>query len=404
MLGTSAGAAEDAALAPIVPEQRAYSVGAWAAEIYPELDVLVSSHLDELTYVTTTPEGTIQVGAPSTKLATQLVSQTMNTMKVSATTLNKVSFVATKHSAQELYDLASALMDTPEYDKNGAGLAYIDPARDGIVLDMLQASDEFRKDLYAKYGETVAVQLVSSRGGLESGPQRDKDRYKYWGASTAFLFATGASQGSKCTAGVPMVRSNGDHIMVTAGHCTSDAASVNVYSRAGDGSISNLVGNTYGLTSTFRVNVPNRGDIGAWNNNGSEGRIWTGGVTGTTSEAIKARVLGTPDPETELCMSGAVSGVQCTFRVTGGGRIKEKDLLGGIPWDIYPLVEVRSTSACTTHGDSGAPWFNTVSGGVRVYGIHHGPAPSDGVGGVCRKLYTPLWNATELYDASVLLG
>lgn len=400
--GTSAGAADDVPFAPLVPEQTAYQVGTWASDIYPELDLLVSTHLDDLAWVRTTAEGTLEVGAPNTKLAERLVGEKLSTLKVPAAAAAKVDVVPAKRSARELYELMSALMDEPDFVEHGAGMGYIDPESDGVVLDMLEAPDAFRKDLYSKAGESVSVQLVESGVSLESGPQRDKDRYEYWGASSAYMFSDGYRY--TCTAGVPMVRSNGDHIMVTAGHCTEMAASLNVYSKAGDGTYTNLVGNTYGLTSTFRVNVPNRGDIGAWKNNGSEGRIWMGGATGTTSAAIKATHLGTPDPDVELCFSGTISGVQCTFRVTGGGRLIHQDVAGGIPWDIYPLVEVRSTNACTTNGDSGGPWFNTVTGGVRVYGIHSGKAAADGVGGVCRKLYTPLWNATDLYDATVLTG
>ena len=125
-----------------------------------------------------------------------------------------------------------------------------------------------------------------------------------------------------------------------------------------------------------------------------------GSKHGTASSAIKTYVLGTPNPDTALCVSGANSGVLCTFRVDGGGHQFSNSAGTAL---LGPFIETRITGSCTIGGDSGSPYFNTVTGGVRVYRIHYGATAPDS-DGTCRTYYSRLYDPYRLYDAVPIEG
>ncbi len=395
---TPTRAAEAAPAASIVDAARGTTLGAWAENVFPELDEVATTHRDVVAYVYELPGDRIGVASTAPEKARSLLSGRLDTLRVSSTARAKVEVVPVERSYADLLAIMDDVADSKWMDEFGSRLMSIDHENNRVILTAVKNPDQRAlQDLAARYGSGVAVEIVESDVEFASGSERYQDRYPYWGGAGIATAGWSDLFGAVCTAGIPMRKSNGQDIIVTAGHCAS-GSSVRFYSLSGSTppSWSNLLGSTSGYRNTFNEPVSGYADIVAWPVSKAEGVIWVGGKRTTSSLDIKEWRGGTPAYDTPLCTSGATTGQVCTFRVNGGDHY-----LNFGNGRIGPFIQARITGSCIAKGDSGGPVYQSVSGGVRVYGTITAFEPTS-TG--CLLYYSRLTDPERLYDAVPILS
>jgi hypothetical protein len=183
--------------------------------------------------------------------------------------------------------------------------------------------------------ENPEIELVDSKPISDLWHRRD-DVQAFWGGAAI------TSGGGTCSAGFTVRKPNGARFMTTAAHCWAVGSTVRT------------------PTGTFVGTVAQRGTLGSiwfWDNRDMEliggssyaPRVYTGGVTSTTSRGI----IGAGDPVsgfTGYCSSGQTSGEQCGQHVNSTGAIVCTGT--GCKW---PVVEYVGGPA--RPGDSGGSFY-----------------------------------------------
>ncbi|NNG35533.1 hypothetical protein [Nakamurella aerolata] len=201
-------------------------------------------------------------------------------------------------------------------------------------------------DQLAKLEENLGASVVLVHDAGETVPDagRQSDTQPYYGGGRLNT-PTGI-----CTTGVGVVR-NGAKRLLTAGHC-------------GTGTMKTGAGVTIG-TVTERTFGNSSIDAELVSAPAVAGRIFIGSATSAESLAVKqVRPFGAGDQGT-VCISGSVTGEKCGGSVTA---ITQTRSYGGQV--VCCITEINNTFSMATGGDSGAPSYIKMSGGVPIGGIH----------------------------------
>jgi hypothetical protein len=189
--------------------------------------------------------------------------------------------------------------------KNGTKYSfgsYADPATGNVIVDT-DAPATLVASLTSLKGVDSAVGIkVEARGETTTDTyQRRDDIPSYWGG--AGLLASNAL----CSTGYAVQDSSGNKWMVTAGHCYADGTSVNTESNA------RQVGVVTARTLASLGGGPI--DVEFLAGQSYAGRIYTGGVTSSTSIPVVA--AGTAYVGyNNYCHSGRTTGEQCGHTAT----------------------------------------------------------------------------------------
>jgi hypothetical protein len=171
-----------------------------------------------------------------------------------------------------------------------------------------------------------------------------------------------SNRSKDCTSGIPTHNSAGQPFLVTAAHCFDLGASVYNYSSAVPLGSARLMGRV--AAQDLRDRYYDAEVVSASASNLT--------FTGPSSTSLKTSFVGhgNPVPGAVMCTSGAFEGEQCltvvavnsclTTSTTGLGRTVCGE-------NYYYSPNIQSIG----QGDSGAPVYSYVSGGVRAMGLHN---------------------------------
>jgi hypothetical protein len=174
---------------------------------------------------------------------------------------------------------------------------YSDPATGNVVLDTdapASLVDQLTNAEGDKYLSSVKV-ITRNEATVDVYQRRD-DIPSYWGGAGL------QASGFLCSSGYAVKTSSGSRYMVTAGHCFADGTSVNTES--------NL--HVFGTVSNRALASLGSGpiDMELMSGQSYAGRIYTGGVTSSSSAPVVA--AGTAYVGyTNYCHSGRTTGEQC---------------------------------------------------------------------------------------------
>lgn len=302
------------------------------------------------------------------------------------------------HSKTDLDGIAHDLVDMGGVADQAIHSVTVDTLSDRVIVEVEDPTDRVRAELASRFGIVVAVRTGDGSGHvLQSGPERYKDRYPYWGGQ-------GYNQLNRttilaCTSAFSMRRggSSPKHFTLTAGHCQHPSYGnvTTPTSQDGAGAWTNLLGTMTGYYNSFSAGGT-EGDLLVWRNNGGQAVIWNGTAHTTVGSTVRSKFGGTLPVGTPLCVSGARHGAFCSPIANG----LEYFYIG--PGGSYgPLDGAQDWTDCTLPGDSGAPWFRQVSGGAQAIGVHSGLEQEEGP---CIMVYTSIGIAETLYDAEILVN
>jgi hypothetical protein len=189
--------------------------------------------------------------------------------------------------------------------KNGTKYSfgtYSDPATGNIVLDTDapgELVDQLTNAEGDKYLSSVKV-LVRNEATVDVYQRRD-DIAPYWGGAGL------QASGFLCSTGYAVKTSSGAKYMLTAGHCFANGTSVNTESNL------HVVGTVSNRALASLGNGPI--DMELMSGQSYSGRIYTGGVTSSSSAPVVA--AGTAYVGyTNYCHSGRTTGEQCGHTAT----------------------------------------------------------------------------------------
>jgi hypothetical protein len=190
-------------------------------------------------------------------------------------------------------------------DKNGTKFTfgmYSDPRDGHVVLDTDAPADIVDPLINAGDDKYLASVKVEVRQEVTTDVfQRRDDISPFWGG--AGLLASGAI----CSTGYPVQDAAGNRWMVTAGHCYANGTSVNTESNLHN------VGTVTGRTLASLGGGPI--DVEFLAGRSYAGRVYTGGVTSSTSRPIVAAGQAFVGFNTS-CHSGRTTGEQCGHTAT----------------------------------------------------------------------------------------
>jgi hypothetical protein len=183
--------------------------------------------------------------------------------------------------------------------------SYVDPATGRIVLDtnapagVVASVKSLRTAPLAT--QRAAQQLRVERTTVSDTFNRRDDSPPFWGAAGL------SASGFLCSSGAPVRNAAGTVFMTTAGHCFANGVSVLTESGA----------RTYGTVSNRHLPTVtgDAKDMELMSGQSYAGRIYTGGVTSSTS----SRIYGAGDPVVgfnNYCHSGRTTGEQCGHTAT----------------------------------------------------------------------------------------
>ncbi|EIV96354.1 hypothetical protein [Frankia sp. QA3] len=238
--------------------------------------------------------------------------------------------------------------------KNGTKYSfgsYTDPATGQIVLETdapagVVSSLTDLSSAQASQRQAAARLQVRHTGTSDAWHRRDDISPFYGGGGIQ-------SGGGLCSSGYTVQNSAGTRFITTAGHCFATGAAVRTESNA----------NAYGTVSNRHLPTVNGAakDVELIGGQSYSGRIFTGGVTSSTSIPVVA--AGTAYVGyTDYCFSGRTSGEQCGHTATSIN------------------AQVCTSSGCKspviaytggnvgTNGDSGAPFYAKDASGAWIRG------------------------------------
>ncbi|GAA3206520.1 S1 family peptidase [Dactylosporangium siamense] len=255
----------------------------------------------------------------------------------------------------------------------GIHTAFVDGARNQVIVEVPAASDELRASLAARYGQAVAIHLQSDPGAHPQDDGRANDNGNFEGGSD---IRTNVGQ---CTSGFAFV-SGGQHYLTTAGHCTTNSS--------GNTNATHSPNHTFiGFTHVDNWNNGSgsvivsgysdyHGDVAAIKL--TPGQTATGYAhngtylpTNATSRLpVRNRLSRWLVPGDQYCSSGIYSGERCGWIVLqtnvavnyGSGKV----LRNG-------FIAQNFNGLCTRNGDSGAPLYARDSTSITLaVGLHSG--------------------------------
>lgn len=182
--------------------------------------------------------------------------------------------------------------------------------------------------------QAVAAAVIRTAGPTDQWHRRDD--------IPAFYGGGGIVSGGTCSSGYAVQNGAGTRFMVTAGHCFANGASVNTESGA----------NVYGTVSNRRLPTVtgHAQDMELIGGRSYWGRIFTGGVTSSTSQPVVGAgdaVVGYAD----YCHSGRTTGENC------GHTALDNNAQVCTQTGCKQPVTSFNGGVQSTNGDSGSPFY-----------------------------------------------
>ncbi len=261
-----------------------------------------------------------------------------------------------------------------------------DQKNNRVVITVSEPNADLMKALATRYGtELIAVRVRA--GGPIATSNRDFDSPAFWGG--AYITT---STGKGCTTGFAW--SAGVSAMLTAAHCISTGGTVSYpnYSNAGtvaSGSEENWSDSNG--TQYYTGQSVYRGDIALirYSSYSTNATIYSGAAHTGTSTAVNSKASRWSQVGDAVCVNGVTTGGWCGMVTIASGNAWY--LVNGINvWARHVVQAEALGPTCPTHGDSGAPVYRTVSGGVAAVGIYSGGAP---LVLECVAYFTDIWDA-----------
>jgi V8-like Glu-specific endopeptidase len=259
------------------------------------------------------------------------------------------------------------------FDTTRIHTAFIDGARNQVIVEVPAASDELRAALAARYGQAVAIHLQADPQADTQDDGRANDNGNFEGGSD---IRTNVGQ---CTSGFPFVSGSREY-MVTAGHCTTNSSGNTNVTHSPNGTFMGYtaVDSWNNGSGTVIVSGYNdyHGDVAAIEVNGNQnatGYVHNGTYLPTNSTSrlpVRNRLNRWLVPGDQYCSSGIFSGEQCGWVVLqtnvavtySSGKV----LRNG-------FIAQKFNGLCTRSGDSGAPLYARNSTSITLaVGIHSG--------------------------------
>lgn len=286
----------------------------------------------------------------------------------------KVTTDSTAPSIAELDVLQDALTHLVDDGAPNATLVWMtepDQQNGRVIVTVSRLDPALMSYLAARFGTTeIAVRVQDA--GPAAAASRLSDVSPYFGGA---YFTT--STGKACTTGFPWTTGSGDG-MLTAAHCISTGGSVSYPSAANVGTVASGSAENWNDTNGtqfYTGQTVYRGDVAMIKYKsgfGSAGWIFTANTTAVKVKTITSRFSNIGDA---ACVNGVTTGEWCGA-VTGTG-INVLYLVNGINTWARNVVRAESGgNPCPTHGDSGAPVYRKVTGGVAAVGIYSGGLPA----------------------------
>ena len=139
--------------------------------LYDALSLLVAENPSTLTYLTTDAAGELVIGATDLDAARRVVDDSFDALATPAADRARVHLTAASLSHADLVAMVDDISDDPEFHEFGARLISINAPEERVVVNMLSAPDEYRRDLYARFGDAVAIQITTHTPELASPEQ-----------------------------------------------------------------------------------------------------------------------------------------------------------------------------------------------------------------------------------------
>lgn len=272
--------------------------------------------------------------------------------------------------------------------------AYVDAARNRVVVEASAVTEDMRTALAARYGaDMVALRLTPGEdGGIKQA--RHNDTSPFYG---------GAKMGPDgCTIGFSWTH-EGQRYFVTAGHCTS--LNQNVYMSSYSSAVGKVVDDSWNnSTGSVKINGASyySGDLSLVKMNAGYStfpRMFTGGPTSSTSRVVAGPWSRSPKLGDKYCTGGSTKGTICNWKVTAiNTTVKYSD--GTIARNV---TKGTKHGHCTAPGDSGGPIFTINSAGkILAKGIHSGGGGGGGdhytgaLESPCREYFTDIRLAEKI--------
>ncbi|BCB75971.1 hypothetical protein GCM10022251_55530 [Phytohabitans flavus] len=259
--------------------------------------------------------------------------------------------------------------------------SYFDAGTGRIVVET-DAPDAVVSSLTSTSGLTaaqaqVAVSTQVRPTTIDDAWHRRDDIPNYYGGGGI------QSGGGLCSSGYTVQNGAGTRFMVTAGHCFANGATV----------LTESGNNTYGTVSNRRLPTVtgHAQDMELIGGQGYWGRVFTGGVTSTTSGPVVA--AGTAFVGyTDYCTSGRTTGENCGHTATSiSGQVCTAT-------GCKSPVIVYNGGTLPQGGDSGGAFYaKDTSGNIWIRGHHI-------AGGGGTSYATPWLETQAAYGVSIVLG
>ncbi len=255
--------------------------------------------------------------------------------------------------------------------------SYADPTTGDIVVESSAPAK-----VVARLTSTSAVQ----RGGVEVTTRRTVTRDAWHRRDDIPSYYGGAglsASGALCSSGYAVKNSSGTRYMVTAGHCYANGTSVRTESGA------NVVGTVFGRAlaslGSGPVDMELIGGSSYW------GRVYTGGVTSTTSAPVVAAGSAYVG-YSNYCHSGRTTGENCGH--TAQSTTAQVCTQSGCK---SPVIAYTG-GTLSAPGDSGGAFYaKDSSGGVWIRGHV--------IAGSSSTAYAETWNkVASRYGVSIVTG
>jgi hypothetical protein len=255
---------------------------------------------------------------------------------------------------------ASVLADAPSLAHSGikVGLFGPDPATGREKVSVLGGTAQQLQLLSAKYGSNAEiVALPASYRAVPDG-SRIGDTAPWNGGD--FI-----SDGNEdCTSGIPVHNAAGQYFLVTAAHCF--ALNATVYNYSSSIPLGSKV--TIGKVAAQDLRASKYDAELVYSGARTSALTFTG-PTATTS-TNKFVTAGPARVGSTVCTSGAFEGEHCLGVISVNSCVAPA--ITGLPRTVCGEdYYYSSNSQSIGQGDSGAPVYEYVSGGLRAVGIHN---------------------------------
>ncbi|MGP3919276.1 trypsin-like serine protease [Nonomuraea sp. 10N515B] len=265
--------------------------------------------------------------------------------------------------------------------------AYVDAARNRVVVTVASVDDALRQALTDRYGaEKVAIE-VNAEEVAPAQTARHNDTSPFFGGARTTT--------SSCTTGFAW-KHEGVPYLVTAGHCVS--LHQNYYMPVPHYAVGKVTSDNWD-TIRGTVKFPSQsyyaGDLGlvrlAGGNNAAP-YVYTANATSNTRREVAGPWSRAPRRGDKYCTGGATTGELCGWTVSQTG-VTVKYSSGGVARN---MVKGSKTGRCTAAGDSGGPIYTVRSDGkIVAKGINSGGGGggSNNYGGTfdpCRDYFTDI--------------